>query len=97
MYISYENLEATTIVQDVTALDVPVDATHAEIQAEVQNVRYTMDNLTNPSNHSGMILLTTEPPRLFDIEDVKRIKFISDDVATSGRLNIHYYQAGRDI
>lgn len=94
MYLSYQQVVVDTFHKTVDDLTVPAKATHAELQADTQHVRYTMDG-TAPASDSGMLLLTTEGPKLFLIEDVRRIKFISAAVA-NGKLNIHYL-GGRDI
>ena len=94
MYLSYQRVASGASAKTVSDLTVPAKATHAELQADTQNVRYTMDG-TVPTSTSGMLFLTTEPPKTFLIEDVKRIKFIQVAVG-AGALNIHYF-AGRDI
>lgn len=95
MYLSHEQVSATASVKTASALTIPAKATHAELQADTSDIRYTMDNTTDPTVSSGMVLLTTEDPALFLIEDVYRIRFIRGS-GTNGNLNIHYI-AGRDI
>lgn len=95
MYLSYQQAVVDTFHKTVADLTVPAKATHVELQADTQHVRYTMDDSTVPTISSGMLLLTTEPPKLFLIEDLRRIKFISAAV-TNGKLNCHYL-GGRDI
>lgn len=93
-YLSYEQVATTNSVRDVNNLTVPAQATGAELQAADQHARYTMDDSTDPAAGSGMLLLTTSPPKFFLIENVRRIRFISS--AGAGELNIHY-SAGREI
>jgi len=95
MYLSHEQVAATAAVKDVDDLTVPAKATHAELQADTSDIRYTMDNATDPTQTSGMILLTTEDPMLFLIEDINRIRFTRGS-GSNGNLNVHYV-AGRDI
>jgi len=95
MFLSYEQIQVSNTVLDVDDLNVPAKATHAMLQADTQPVRYTMDGLTEPYQTTGMVLLTTSPPELFLIEDLRRIKF-KRGAASDGRLNIHYV-GGRDI
>jgi len=95
MYLSYEQVGAVAVVRTVADLTVPANATHAELQATVAGVAYTMDDATDPTVASGMVLLATEPPKSFLIEDIRRIRFICFD-ALNANLNIHYF-AGRDI
>jgi len=95
MYISYEQVVANPVVKMGAALTIPANATQAELQASVAGIAYTMDNATNPTETSGMILLVTDAPKLFLIEDLLRIRFIRFGVANAN-LNIHYI-AGRDV
>ena len=95
MYLSFEQIEADDTVKDVSDLTVPANATGAELQADTQDVRYTMDDNTDPSESSGMILGTTHDPKEFLIMDVRRIRFIRG-AGSNGKLNIHYF-AGRDV
>jgi len=94
-YLSYEQIAVSNAVLDVGDLTVPARATHAELQADTSNVRYTMDGATDPTTTSGMLLLTTSDPKLFLIRDVRNIRFIRNG-GVDGRLNIHY-SAGRDV
>ena len=94
MFIRYEQIEVTDNVQTQTALLVPGRATHAQLQAQGGNIRYTMDNATTPTGDVGMLLIANTVYE-FLVEDVKRIRFIRDTVATI-YLGIHY-SAGRNI
>lgn len=95
MYLNYQQVASTDAVQTVAALTVPARATHAELQADTNNVRYTMDNATDPDQLVGMVLLVTSEPKLFLIDDIRRIRF-HRGAAANGNLNIHYF-AGRDV
>ena len=95
MYLLHENIAATATVKDASALSIPAKATQAELQADTSDIRYTMDDLSYPTEFSGMVLLTTEDPKLFLIEDIQRIRFVRGS-ADDGNLNVHYI-AGRDI
>ena len=91
MYVGSEQVNADNAVRDITALTPVAEATHAELQASMADVAYTMDNATNPSETSGMVFLVTEAPKLFLMEDLRRIRFIRFGNA-NGRLNVHYYR-----
>ena len=92
---AFQRVAISNAVKTVADLTVPAKATHVEIQADTAPVRYTMDDTTAPTTASGMIFLTTEPPKAFEIVDLKRIKFIRSG-ASDGALNFHYF-AGRDV
>jgi len=95
MYLSFEQVATDGTVKTVADLTVHANATHAEIQADTQAVRYTMDGATDPAAGSGMIFLTSESPKTFLIEDVKSIRF-TQGTGGAGKLNIHYL-AGRNV
>lgn len=94
-YLLHEQVAATSSVKTVSALNIPGNATHAEIQADTVDVRYTMDDTNNPTQTAGMIFAITSEPKLFLIEDVKRIRF-ARGAGSDGNLNFHYI-AGRDV
>jgi hypothetical protein len=92
MYLSFQAVAiSNTVVKDVTNLTVPAKATHAELQADVGSIRYTMDNSTVPAtnNGGGMILNTGLAPLTVLIEDLRRIKFIRNG-SVDAILLIHY-------
>ena len=93
-FLRYERILADDSVKDVDDLAPPAKATQVHLQADTNNVRYTMDG-TDPTTSSGMVLLTTMLPQSFLVEDLKTIKFIRDG-GSSGYLNAHYF-SGRDI
>lgn len=97
MYLSCQRVAVAAVVKDASAFTVPSGTTYVELQADTQNVRYTMDGTTTPSDTLplGMLFLTTQPPRQFSIEDFQNIKFIQD-VGGTAALNAHFY-TGRDI
>lgn len=96
MYLSYVRVDALpgVVVSNATAIVIPPRATHVEIQADQGNVRYTMDNVTNPTNAIGMIFVANADPKTFLIEDLLRIRFCRDAGVAS--LNLHFF-AGRDV
>lgn len=95
MYLFCERIPVAGAVLTQAALAIPAKATGAELQADTASIRYTMDNSTVPAaGGPGMLLNTTDPPKTFLIEDLKRIKFTQGSGAAG--LNIHYF-AGRDI
>lgn len=95
-YLSYEQIACSdTTVRDVDDLTIPANATHVELQAaNGGDVAYTMDGTSVPSAGVGMLLQTGADPKLFLVDDLRKIKFVKNDGSTS--LNIHYI-AGRDI
>lgn len=99
MYLpSFQQVVADGTVKTASALTIPPKVTHAELQATEQPIFYTMDNTTDPTtgaSGAGMVLLTTQPPKQFLIEDIKRIRF-TRAAGTDGKLNVHYL-GGRDI
>ena len=95
MYLSYEQVVATDTVKTVADLTVPANATMAELQADTNPVRYTMDGAVDPTVSSGMVIAVADMPKTFLIEDINRIRFIRG-AGANGNLNIHY-AAGRDV
>ena len=92
-YLSYEQVAVSNVVLTAAALTIPAAATHVELQASGNNIGYTMDGATDPTdgaNGSGMILLTTAEPKLFLVEDLRNIRFVRH-AAGDGNLNVHYY------
>ena len=76
-YLLYEQITVDpNTVMTIADLNPPTQATSAELQADNANINYTMDGSTDPEASSGMVLLTTEPPREFLIEDIQNIRFI---------------------
>ncbi len=88
-YSSYEQVAATAVVKTGADLSFLGNDAKAEVQADTNDIRYTMDGTTNPTQTSGMVLLTTEPPKLFLKEDLLNIRFVRG-ADTNGNLNIHY-------
>ena len=87
---SYERVEADNTVKDADDLTIPDFCTHAELQADTQNIHYTMDDATDPTQAGiGMVLLKDEPPIVFTIGNVKKIRF-DRGAGSNGYLNIHY-------
>lgn len=96
MYLGFEQVAADATVKNAADdLTIPSSVTHAELQADTTDVRYTMDASTNPTASSGMILAVGDKPKLFVIDDILRIRFIRGG-GSNGNLNIHYL-GGRDI
>lgn len=95
MYLSYQQVTAVLTVKTQLNLTIPAKATFAELRADTNPIRYTMDNATDPTPSSGMVLAVADEPKLFNIEDLRRIRFCRG-AGADGNLNIHY-GAGRDI
>lgn len=95
MFIGYERITVSAAVLTASNLTIPARAQWAELQAETNDVRYTMDGSTDPTTTSGMVLPAGAAPKLFLIEDVRRIRFIRSG-ASDSVLNVHY-GTGRDV
>jgi len=98
VYLDYEQVAATAVVQGVDALTIPPGANFAELQSDTNHIRYTMTaGNPAPTIATGMLLLTTERPKSFLLADLLRIQFVRDGAGgVDGNLNIHYY-TGREI
>ena len=94
MFLSFEQVVADNSVDSITELTVPANATGAEIQADTNPIRYTMDG-TAPTQTSGMVLAVAHQPKCFNIEDILTIQY-TRGAGADGNLNIHYF-AGRDV
>lgn len=88
-FLGYEQVTVSSSVLTVSALTIPDNTTHVEIQASAQDISYTMDDGTDPTATAGMFLLTTEPPKEFLIADIRRIRVIRV-TGSDGELNLHY-------
>ena len=95
MFLSYQQVACSNVVVVLnTAITIPPKATHCQIQADTANIRFRMDG-SAPTSSVGALLLTTEPPRDYLIEDVARMKFLGDG-GSAANLNLHFF-AGRDV
>jgi len=102
MFLGFESIAVSNVVLTAGDLTIPARATGVLLQASftgagvvAAQVRYTMDNVTNPTIASGMILEGNDSPQQFLIEDLRRIRFIRNG-AQDALLSIHYF-AGRDV
>lgn len=89
MYLDFEQITATDTVKTVAALSIPATATMAELQADTQPVRYTMDGATDPTASSGMVLATSHMPKQFTTDELQSLRFIRG-AGSDGKLNVHY-------
>jgi len=94
-YLGYQQIIVSDKVMSAPDFDWPAGATHAELQAEDQPIRYTMDGKTNPTQTTGMILRTSADPVMFTVDDLRRMRFIRG-AANDAKLNVHYF-AGRIV
>lgn len=94
-FVGYEQEASSGSVKSVSDLAPPANATHCELQADTNNIRYTMDGSTDPTTTVGMLLVTTHKPKQFLIADLRSIRFIQV-AAGAGNLNVHYF-SGRDV
>lgn len=91
-FVSYQQVTVSTAVLTVSDLTVPAAAYGASLQADTQDIRYTMDGTTAPTAGAtgvGMVLLTTSDPQYFRIEDILNIKFIRG-AGSDAKLNVHW-------
>ena len=95
MYLKFESVAVAAAVLDIDDLSPDASATHVELQSTVGSVRYTMDGTTAPTITTGMLLTLNAEPKLFLIQDLKRMKFIRE-AAVTATLGVHYI-GGRDI
>lgn len=98
MYLEYDQVNVSgSVLTDEDFDDPPAGTTHVELQASTNHVRYLIDNdgAKNPAENHGMLFLTTQPPKLFLIEDFKNIKFVRDGSSDSV-LGVHFI-GGRSI
>lgn len=94
MYVGFEQVAATSTGKTAADLNIPENCTGVEIQAETQNVRYTMDGQAGqPTEDSGMLFIANAEPKFFDGESLKNIRFRNS--GTDGVLKFHYM--GRHI
>lgn len=96
MFLAYEQKAVSSAVLDVSDLTGPptTSPSGAMLQAETQNVRYTMDG-TAPTVSTGMILVAGAAPQQFLIDDLVNIKFIRDG-GSDAALNVHWF-GGRSL
>lgn len=92
--MGFEQVTASSSVKTQTSLTIPANATMCEVRATDQPIRYTMDG-TTPTQTSGMTLELFDPPKLFQIMDLRAIKFTRGS-GSDATLNLHYV-AGRDV
>ena len=95
MFLGYQQVTVGDTVLTVASFTIPVGANHVMLQAEAQNVRYTMDNTSAPDTGVGMVLIVGLAPELFSIEDFRRIK-LHRGAGSDGKINVHY-SGGRSI
>ncbi len=96
MFIGYEQqVSDVATVKSRGNLTIPANATGAEIQADTNSIRYTMDNSTDPTSTVGMVFVAGDSPKFFMIDDVIRLRFIAGSGGI-GNLNIHYSN-GRNV
>jgi hypothetical protein len=89
----YQQVAATATVKTVAAFNLPWWASHAELQATDQDIRYTLDGLTDPTQTSGFVLEARAKPEAFNMDDFIRIKFVRG-AASNAQLNVHFIPRG---
>jgi hypothetical protein len=105
MFIGFEQKTVSNVVLTASDFTIPANATFVVIQTTGEDVRYTMDDSTNPtatlgmffhSEHAGPPAGTASPePYFFLIEDFLRIRMIRG-AASDAVINLHY-GVGRDV
>jgi hypothetical protein len=88
MFIGYQQVAVTGALLTRTDLVIPANATSVILQADTNNIRYTMDG-SNPTQVRGMVLVAGLPPEEFLIENLYRIRF-TRGAAADAVLNLHY-------
>lgn len=96
VFLSSEEIIADASVKDVSALTIPPTATSALIQSDTNDVRYTMDGGSTPTQDTGMVLVNGLEPEDFLIQDIRQIRF-TRGAASDAVLNIHYYNGNIDF
>lgn len=89
----YQQVNVTAAVKTIDAFTIPWWASHAELQAMTQDVRYTLDGLTDPTQNSGFVLEARAKPEAFNMDDFIRIKF-TRGAASDAQLNVHFIPRG---
>ncbi len=95
MFLSYQQIASAVLPKRGTDVAIPGNATGVCIQAETQNIRYTMDNVTIPTTTVGMVLVAGTDAKEFLMEDFRRLQFIAGSGGV-GTLHCHFF-GGRDI
>lgn len=95
MILGYQKIEVTSAVKTGALFTLPTGVSGAMLQAETQNVRYTMDGTTVPTAVNGMLLITGLRPEQFQVEDLLHMKFCLA-AGVTGTLHLHYF-GGRSI
>lgn len=97
MYLLYEQVDVTGVVQDISALNPPTGAIGAMLQAQSGagggDINFTFDG-TQPGASRGMVLQDGLDPEPFLLEDVRNIKFCKS--AGDTKLNVSWF-GGRSI
>jgi hypothetical protein len=94
-FVGYEQVTTTVAVKTAAALTIPANAHGAELQVDTQPMCYTMDGATDPATGAGMVMAVADPPKYFNIDDIRNLRFIRN-AGGDGNLNLHY-SAGRDV
>lgn len=83
---SHEQITGLNTVKTPT---LPAGCRKALVQAETQNVRYTVDG-TTPSSTNGILIIAGQAPVSITVEaGLDTIKFI--EATASAKLNLLYY------
>jgi len=88
-YLSYERAPAPIVVHNAGHLTLPAGISRVQLQANGNNIRYTMDGVAVPTIAVGMLLVVNAVPEWFEVEDLLNIQFIG--VAAGAFLDLHYY------
>ena len=63
------------------------------MQATGNDIRYTMDGVTDPTMNIGMVLQNGLAPEWFEREDLDNIRLVPGGAGTA-TLEVHYYRSG---
>ena len=99
-FLGYERVTVSSTPLKRSDLTIPAQTTRVVVQADTQDVRYTMipedtEPSSAPAQSNGMIFVAGIAPEEFSINDFVHISFVRG-AGSDGFLNLHYYTS-RDI
>jgi hypothetical protein len=89
MFLHFQSILVNGNVKDADDLEIPDRCTGAQIMAIDNDIRYTMDGSTTPSDSVGMVLMKGDAPKEFDLDDLRNMKFIRG-TSSNAYLGIHF-------
>jgi hypothetical protein len=89
-YAYYDHMVTPLTTVDVSEITVPKGVRGILVQAEDQNIRYTITDASSPSQTSGFILIAGNDPLLISVLQNQVIRFIAE--AAGAILQLQYVQ-----